>query len=225
MRLFIRLLPVLTLSILFSACSRRNGAGPSESASDYFPLKPGNYWIYESWRVDANGNGQPGSYGSNPPAYDSVYAIADTVMGNRVFHRYCMPTGPGEQKYDTWSVSDSGDYLIEPGNHIQLALKDSATSFMFRSYEQPLFSNDSAATVSYKLEGQRLQSTPAGITPTLSMAYIWNFYPFAAQHQPASQRVQSVRFAKGIGMVSQTLPFYMSDSLYVQRRLLRYHLQ
>ena len=218
-------LPFLLLLILFIACKKHSSDTPQAQAADYLPVKPGNYWIYETWYVDSLGRGTAGSYNGQPPLYDSVYAISDTTISDRLYHRYRKPETPGEKDYKTWTVSDSGEYIIEPGNHIQFALSDSASVFLSRSYEQSQFSDDSLVTVQYKLDGMRTQTTPAGVFNTASMAYVWTFYPFSWQMRAITTRRQSTHYAKGIGIISETLPFYVADVNYVERRLIRYHVQ
>jgi hypothetical protein len=188
-------------------------------------ITPGNYWIYESYYLDSNYNGAPGGNSGGPAVYDSVYALSDTTFNNKVFHRLSRPYEAGGESRETLLIYDSLDYAVCYGTHILFALSDSSTVFYARTYVQPQFSPDSTASVQYKRIREQTVTTPAGVYNTIAMGFTWTFHPYTIDHKPVSQRTQYHCYAKGIGMVSETLPFYAGDSHYIERRLVRYHVQ
>jgi hypothetical protein len=127
--------------------------------------------------------------------------------------------------YETLYLRDSGTYSVGVEGNIFLSLVDSANSFHNRTYSGGMISGDSLVVADYKRGTTTTKAVPAGTFSTISMEFVWTFYPYAAQNAPISSRRNGARFAKGIGMVSEVMPFYAADPMYVERRLVRYHVQ
>lgn len=228
MTLKYRLSAILAISLAFSACKKDDDSTNStpqqtDYAGAYMPIYPGNYWIYESWVVDEDGVGAPGMPNGQPPVYDSVYAISDTTINGNNYRRYSAPIAAGSKDNDTYAIRDSLGYLVDVNGLVQYALTDSVSVFASRTFTQPQFSDDSVVTIQYKRDGNRQFIAPAGTFNTSDMVYDWSFIPFVSKGRPVSSRHQYTRYARHVGIVSQTMPFYISDPKYVERRLIRKH--
>lgn len=226
MRRITFLLPLLCLLAAFEACKpSRNNATPAPAASEYLKLTPGNYWVYESYYVDSNGTGGPGSEGGGAPYHDSVYVAADTTFGGHTWHTLMQPE-PGTSTYTAAYLRDSLNYEVNSYGRIVLAPTDYSHVLYTRTQLGPTGGfPDSALVVACRMgDKDKVVNVPAGSFTTIGFITAYNFYPFAGgSHTPA--RAQYARYAAGVGMVSQTLPFYYADPMYVEERLLRYHVQ
>ena len=73
------LIPVL----FFIACKKKDikptPKDPVELASDYLPLKVGNYWIYEQFETDTN------HVTKSLHIFDSVYAKGETIINGKTY--------------------------------------------------------------------------------------------------------------------------------------------
>jgi len=97
-------------------------------------------------------------------------------------------------------------------------------SYVFdESYNTASNPNDTVCRIERKMTEQDLVvSTPYGIFETSNCQSKYFMYPnwtFAG-----TQRYMNTRFAKDVRIVIETLPFFTSDPDYVERRLVRYHL-
>src|SRR5687768_1831456 len=56
---------------------------PTVNMANYFPMKVGNYWIYEHFTIDENDIFMKGNY------TDSMYVEKDTVIFGKTFFKIC----------------------------------------------------------------------------------------------------------------------------------------
>jgi hypothetical protein len=225
---------VCFLSFIFlvnlSACKKKEDPvteppAPETSVSEYMKIAPGNYWVYESYYLDSSYNGGPGGEWGGPAVYDSVFALTDTTIDGRVYHRLSKPRGLGDISREIELLSDSLKYVIQPGNVVVFALEDNSSVFQSRTIYPNVMSDDSVVIGQFKRFGETMKSTPAGTFNSITMALTWRFYPYAAQSRPVALRASYYNYAKGIGLVAENLGFYAGDPHYVERRLIRYHVQ
>ncbi|MEY4934662.1 MAG: hypothetical protein RIS64_1021, partial [Bacteroidota bacterium] len=71
--------------VLVAGCKDKATDQPTTYAS-YSKLAVGNYWIYQQFNVDSNGNGTPTN------VYDSVFVEKDTVINNHTYFKLYKPT-------------------------------------------------------------------------------------------------------------------------------------
>lgn len=207
------------------ASCKKNDTGNSGVAA-YLKLQAGNYWVYQSYIVDDAGVGNPGSIPNGPTVYDSIYVASDTMIRNRVYHRLVRPVEIGSALYQTICLRDSLNYEVDDRGNVYLAPDDYSTVFLTKDMEGGVVSTDSAIRLQVRMgDRDKIMTVPAGSFTTVSMDQRWTFFPFAAQGRPVNTRIMHARFAKGIGMISETLPFYASFPLYTERRLVRYRVQ
>jgi hypothetical protein len=180
---------------------------------DYARLKTGNYWIYQLYDVDSLGQG---------PAlneFDSTYVSKDTQMNGHTYHFLASTI---LYTNNTW-VRDSLHYLVNEYGKILFTSEDFTTTFV----SFPLFFNqgttDTTAWVTQKMADKDSPFiTPIGEFTTSDFQTIYDMYPNA--NQAGTHRVMHKRYSKNIGIVSETIPFYINQTSYKEKRLIRYHL-
>jgi hypothetical protein len=179
---------------------------------DYARLKTGNYWIYQLYDVDSLGNG---------PAlnqFDSTYVSKDTQMNGHTYHFLASTT---LFTNNSW-LRDSLHYLVDEYGKICFSSEDFTTAFV----SVPLFFNqgttDTTAWLTQKMAGKDNPFiTPMGEFTTSDFQIIYDMYP--NYNQVGTHRVVHKRYSKNIGIVSETIPFYISQVRYQEKRLIRYH--
>ena len=99
---------ILALSLLFVSCKKEEKGTdqtPITKASDYFPMSVGNYWVYEMFEIDTNGNEV------NMGWLDSIYVSEKEVIRGETYYLFESGNrGPGG--CFTTSVRDSSGYLV-----------------------------------------------------------------------------------------------------------------
>jgi hypothetical protein len=178
---------------------------------DYAKLKIGNYWIYQLFDVDSLGNG---------PAlneFDSTYVSKDTQM---IGITYYFLASTILYTNNIW-IRDSLHYIVDEFGRIMFSSEDFTTAFV----SQPLFftgSTDTTAWVTRKMADKDLAfTTPAGVFTTSDFQTIYDMYP--NYNQAGTRRVVHKRYSKNIGIVSETVPFYIGSIGYREKRLIRFH--
>lgn len=210
----------LCLLLGLCACDKKDSEG-IRSVSEYAPMKVGSYWIYQYYQVDDNGNEVSGGTWQPPTVLDSVYVEKDTMVGNNRYYKVIDESLPQE----LWLMRDSSNYLVDQTGRIRLAPADFKHVFYETQREAFFISPDSVFIVQQRMaDWDKVIGTPAGSFTTISMDEIYTFIPFAHDQRGKSERRIHNRYAKGVGMVSQTMPFYTSNPYYLERRLLRYRL-
>ncbi len=219
----------LLLASLLSliACRKDDDAPPPppvnavESAYDYMPAESGSYWIYETYYVDSNGIGEQGNFAGMRAAIDSVYLAKDSVINGAQYHCLMKPESAGSASYMPLFYRDSGMYLVEPTGAILFSPSDTNRTFATRSIPGRPATMDSLIVLRTYCGSTRQKAVPYGTFPTIATVTESSFIPYASDNRPVTRRSQYLRFARNIGIVSETLPYYSMDPGYVERRLVR----
>jgi len=221
-------LSMITAVLLFSAC-KKNDSPPEPAKIDdivyvpYSRLAPGNYWVYDAYELDSN-------YNVLFPRHilDSMYVEKDTLINFKTYYKYWQPQDVGSSTYYATYLRDSLHYIVDNNGTIRFSSQDFTTLF----YSQYLVDTahvisplDTPCRVEKKMADQHKSITvPAGTFVTNSWQTTYYMHPYFASYAPAVRRINT-RYAAGIGMISETMPFYVSSPNYTERRLLRYHVQ
>ena len=203
--------------LVAGACKKDNdepATGTTSLVPFFTQLKPGNYWIYERYQVTPSGTATPLGI------FDSCYVENDTTIGNRVYSTYVAPSSPGTGLTITY-LRDSAGYLIDEQQNIYF----SATDFTTIYSDEYIFSGvDTVARVTTQMADKDLQiSVPAGSFGTHNFRKRYEMFP--PYTTAGTIRDQNVRYGGGVGKVEERLPFFASNPDYVDRRLVRYHVQ
>jgi hypothetical protein len=206
---------ILLAGIIITSCNKDNDAAPETATptySNYSALAVGNYWVYENFRVDSSG------IAITTNTFDSCYVEKDTIIWSRTFYKVYRPTILADYLY----LSDSLHYIIEPGNKIIFSSID-FTSLISSRYSID-FNGDTLYYTEWKMADSAMNITvPAGTFLTVNSKE--TFYMTPMLSMSGSVRYMNHLYAAGVGLVAETKPFFASDPLYTERRLVRYYVQ
>lgn len=209
---------------LTQACKKKKDAVPEpietptpatpvvESSSAYAQLKIGNYWIYQEINIDPQGNETPTSN------YDSCYVAKDTIIHGSTF--FLFKNFSPLFSYQEF-LRDSSNHIINSHGEIIFAANNFTTIFANSINVNP--PNDTIYKSQYKMTDKDLAITvPAGTFTTSNFQKKYTIFPNWANGVPV--RYMNTRFAKNVGMITQTQAIFLSITSTVERRLVRYHL-
>jgi hypothetical protein len=130
------------------------------------------------------------------------------------------PSSPGAGLTITY-LRDSAGYLIDEQQNIYFSATDFTTVF---SDEYIFAGVDTVARVTTQMADKDLQiSVPAGSFGTHNFRKRYEMFPLYTTG--GTIRDQNVRYGGGVGKVEERLPFFANNPDYVDRRLVRYHVQ
>ncbi len=209
------------LACTFISCKDDDDANqpnpvPPVTYADYTNLKVGNYWIYQRYEVDSNGNG------TATTKYDSCFVEKDTIINAKIYHKVVRPSLTNSNSPDIYFLRDSLHYTINHIGGIMLSTMDFINTFE-SSYYILVPDNDTVAYISRKMADPNVSITvPAGTYLTINSkkTYVM-YYPF---NGAGTYRHMHSRYAKNVGLILETFPFYASNPIYTERRLVSYHL-
>lgn len=208
-------MPVAALAailFLFAASCKDDVTPGTTVYPNYTQLKTGNYWIYERYAVDSLGNG------NSVNIFDSTYISRDSVINGNTY--YYLVGSYFSDISNRW-LRDSLHYLVDQTGIILFSSMDyAATFFQYTLIDIP---NDTVAIVSKKMaDKDREYTVPAGTFRTSACRTEYNFRPH--YNVAGSPRYFYCRYAENIGVVSETSPLQLSEPHYIERKLVRYHL-
>lgn len=212
----VHLILSIFIALLMLSCEKNDKSGDSPVYPDYGCLKTGNYWIYQRFIVDSNGVATP------QEVFDSCYVEKDTIVGGISFSKVVRPVYLPSYSPAYELLRDSLHYIVAPGGKILFSSQD--FSSVFYSYAHLYQNGDTVYHVSMKMEDHaEVVITPAGSFSTLNCKSTYVLNP---QFLPSpNPRFIHKRFARGVGLVVETLPFFASQPYTTERRLVRYSVQ
>jgi hypothetical protein len=222
MKRFIFLALIVTFFISSSSCKKKEEKvecvteeTPVVSYDNYYPLKVGNYWIYERYQI----NGDNTTTKMNE--VDSSYVEKDTLINNKTYYKLIKYDFVFDKKRINY-LRDSLDYIVTSDGTILFSSKDFRTTF-YSGYNI----NEANDTILYyetkMADPDYILNFSGGSYNTSAMKTTFMIWP---KYAPEDLRLRSKynRFTKDIGLVSETEDFYATMSFYRERRLVRYHL-
>ena len=207
---------------LFTFC-KKEATKPTEKpnltpiTADYLPLSVGNYWVYQYYRIDADGVESEMNYN------DSIAIVKDTVIdgetfyikeGNRLF-------GSPWERLDI--LRDSSANLIDHTGKILFSGTNftDTLNFFSEGNEQETY-----YTISYKMEEIEGEiSYPAGnFNNVLDYRGTLTGISMIPPEPTPNPRYMGRLFAPNIGEISYT-NFYFNSSNLIIRKLSSYHIE
>ncbi len=184
------------------------------NSAAYVQLKIGNYWIYQEINVDSQGNETP------TISYDSCYIVSDSLIRGSKFFK--LKNFSPLFSYQNL-LRDSSNHIINSHGEIIFSANDFTTIFANNFVVDPQSPADTIEKAISKMTDKDLSIiVPAGTFTTSNFQKKYNIHPNWAQGVPL--RYMNTRFAKNIGMITQTQPLFLSMTSSVERKLVRYHL-
>jgi hypothetical protein len=181
---------------------------------NYSNLEVGNYWIYDIFTLKADGTLIPQN------KVDSVYIAKDTLIGTNTYFKYLYPDFPSKL-YTHKYLRDSLHYIVDHQGKI-LFSSENFTDVLFSTIK--LLGPPPADTLCFitaqMTDENYSMSVPAGLFTTKN--YKTTYQMHGKWTLNGTFRPVNVRYAKEVGIVEETLPFFIGDPNYTVRRLKRY---
>lgn len=213
----------LTGAALFSACKKDEPAAPvtqqpnnPASTSTYIPITDGSYWIYQEESTDSLGTV------TNVYSVDSTFVAGDTTIGANTYKRIITTTLSGSSMYFFTTelyLRDSSGYIVDRnGDYIPFANHTDT----LRTVTIPVDTNYTLTEYFFMRHIDSTVTVPAGTFQTVNYRSD-NYYDDPAYNHPNPRHSHRI-FAENVGEIVQ-IKYFLSQAGYVQKRLLRYHIQ
>ncbi len=209
---------ITVLILILASCSKNENNNSNTSLvipdAGYIPFYPGNYWVYEHYKIDSLGNE------TFLETYDSV-AITGTEMVNGIPYLVFEGTWmSGLELMDTvYLLRDSLGYYVDPSGWIHCT--DQNFTDTLETFAMVVSNNDTLYEVWYKMLSEpQIISVPAGEFEAL------NYQGTIYTHNP-NQGVPDIRYkdryySNNVGLVLDTY-FYLGSPYKMERRLKHYY--
>jgi hypothetical protein len=183
------------------------------ASSNYTQLKTGNYWVYQVYDIDTLGNETPTA------DQDSCYIEKDTLINGKIYYEMHRP---GAAVIDPITyLRDSLTYIVNEHGKILFSSTNFNSVFLTNYMVNP--PSDTICKITEKMTDINLTvSTPAGNFTTLNYQTTTQIWPSWVMYY--STIAQNTRYAKDIGIVSETMPVFLGTITFKERRLINYHL-
>ena len=210
------LLMSLILITLISACKKDTETTPSFSSTsgsnDFGQLKVGNYWVYQVYTIDTLGNATPTS------DFDSCYISKDTIINGNTYYKMHRP-GVAVIHPITY-LRDSSTFIVNHHGNIMFSSSDFSNLFTVRYSIYP--PNDTIYKTFERMTDKNLSiSTSAGTFNTYNFQVTYEIWPSWEVYLSIINL--NTRYAKGVGIITETMTMFITSSQYKERRLVRYH--
>lgn len=205
---YLIVLILLSLITVYSCKKIEPTIAPPISYPNYSQLKVGNYWVYERYEIDTNGVETPLGI------YDTCRVEKDTIINGETYFKYVRPPYLNSQTISF--LRDSLHYIVmNTGNIIfsSQRFNEVFRTFNVMEYDVEMWMTDKDLMV----------NTPYGSFKTHN--YQITFYMKEGFQQYGNPRYMNTRYAEHIGIVIETLPIYLINPNYIERRLVDYHLE
>lgn len=213
------LVSFLMITFLYS-CKKEESADPAQSVTypDYSQLKVGNYWIYQRSDVDKDGNE------TLTNIYDSCYVEKDTIINGKTYAKVFRPATDKSVSYSF--LRDSLQYIIDSYGVIVFSSKNVSDDLVVRYNINEGTEKDTIRKITLSMsDSVDSIQTPSGKYKTVNANVKYVTYPKYVSSEVPNPRYLTIRYVKNIGIVRETLPFYMISPNTVERRLVRYYVQ
>jgi hypothetical protein len=175
----------------------------------------GSYWVYQQYIIDTLGNETPTNI------YDSCFVETDTVVNGVTYGVINKPNTVNitNQPRIRHLTRDSLHYIIGLGGQILFSSEDFQS--IFDSHYNVIGVDTIYQVITRMVNKDVSVNTPTGLFITSD--YVQEYYYL---HYPTfdNPRVMHTKYAKNVGVVIETIPFFTTNPNYTERRLVRYHI-
>lgn len=227
MRVYIKLNLIALAAMMLFSCANENILPPNNdpNAATYSQLGVGNYWIYEKFATDSNGN----DYSLN--SFDSVYIESDTLINGEAYFKMIEPVSyintptPYQIPKTVTFLKDSLNYIVNSKHQIVFSSNDFNNILLtYYTFSPQIPQGDTQSVITCRMvDNNFVKSTPAGLFTTIN--YQREFIQRAPFDTILGDTIHfNTRYAENVGIVSKSLPVVWFQTTRVERRLVRYHL-
>ena len=193
-------LTLITL-LFFVACKKEDNTPtptpdptPVVQGAAYYPLKKGNYWIYEQYRKNAN------EIDYKPTGkLDSVYVLGDSTISGQTYKVVKVPYF--NTLVEQYRRSES-EKVFNFTQQIFSSTNFSTPIFEYLSYQDATTKKDTNQYNKILMKKANSISVPAGEFDTY-VAEAYNYWGKTAQRAAFSTNYGTRYFAKGVGIVKE----------------------
>jgi hypothetical protein len=213
----------LFLLIFIAACHKNDGTNSPNTqivASNFNPMKVGNYWIYQIFKEDNAGILQATN------TFDSTYIVSDTlVRGSKFFKfisRYGSSVDEAEPNQNEF-LSDSAGYLISGFNGRRVFSATDFTNDINKTVLTGVNATDTIFVNTIKMLSNTAAVVPAGSFSTITADRTQDIYPIYRGNTPRFRHYNTRFYADNIGVVKEELCNYLLQPLpKEEKRLVRF---
>lgn len=179
----------------------------------FMPLATGNYWVYQRFLVDTNGQ----STAQN--IFDSCYIEKDTLINAHTYYKFVKPVMGATLQ--TSYIRDSLHYLVNKEGTVLFSSEDFTNEMNSRYLTM---GTDTMCHLVHKMTDKDLSlHTPAGVFVTSDARETYYMYPNYTFGN-SSEKIRHLRYSEGVGPVMETMPLPLMGPYY-ERWLVRYSVQ
>ncbi|MBL7755073.1 MAG: hypothetical protein JNM44_11400 [Chitinophagaceae bacterium] len=215
MRIPVLLTLALVSTAIYSCKKKKTDPPPATLYANYAQLKVGNYWVYEQFEIDIAGNA------ASKNIFDSCYVEKDTMINAKSYFKVVKPNQNSISQKDILFLRDSLHYIVNSTGKIVFSSLDFTTIFD-TNYMLSSPGDTVCQIIKQMADENQTVNTPAGSFVTSNAKEVFFMYP--SWVSAGNPRIKHTRYAKDIGIVIETLPFFISNPNYTERRLVRYHI-
>ena len=199
---------------VFNSCKKDDPTNPTQpSYPNYGQLKAGNYWVYQVFELDSSGFDRPTN------DFDSCFIAKDTVLNGKTYYEMHRP---GLNGMKITYLRDSLSYIVDYYGNILFSSSDFSTTFATAFHIEA--GNDTVYKSTRTMTDKDYTvATDAGTFVTSAYLVKNEIWPNWVAHYRTFYI--KTRYAKNVGIVTETLPPFLSSQQFFERRLVRYHVQ
>ncbi|UTW66145.1 hypothetical protein KFE94_16055 [bacterium SCSIO 12643] len=203
------------LLIFISSCKKDEEiiCPPTPAPKNYMPLAIGNYWVYNTYRIDTNG------VETKLPPHDSLVITKDTMINNETYYVVEGTFHPFQNQWGIYRIikNDHGNIISHLGDTILPATDYTAT---FREHYEIIGNNDTLYHRVFQTVDPPYEVTvPAGTFSVLD--YRGTYTTYANIPNVPNPRYVHNYYADNVGKVKQTY-HYISSYQTFEIRLVDY---
>ena len=213
----VKILGIAVLILTLASCNKNDDNNSDNTQlvpwdAGYIPFYPGNYWVYEQYKIDTLGNE------TLLNTYDSVVITGTTNINGipyLVFEGIWMS---GPDLVDTvYMLRDSLGYYVDPSGWIYFSDENFTDTLASSTL---IINGDTLYESWYKMESEpQIVSVPAGTFDVLN--YRGTIHTINPNPHVADIRYKDKLYSKNVGQVLDTY-FYLGSPDRFERRLKHY---
>jgi len=206
----------LAVMVMMAACRKSEDTTPKVQEKDnYFPMKTGNYWVYENYQVN------PENERSLIDRIDSIFIDSVVTKNNHEYYSFKGIVHPhGETVRPLGYFRDSSSCLVDDHGVIHF----SSTNFTDTLYSQIQYvnENDTLYFVSYSMQPEPTDVI-LGSGTYHALDYQGNIYVPNHPEPNLQHRITNTYYSEGIGKIFFEVVFVYGPTR-IQKELLHYHI-
>lgn len=204
-----KLLPLALLPLLLFACKKDKDPEPTTHTFNPMPLKQGNYWVYNHYKVDTNG---VETYLNS----DSLYVQGTQVINGNTFYvikgSNFVLLGTPDSNGNVY-MRDSSGFILDNNHTVYYAPNSDTLSVINDPY---------VSLYTYMAYKDSVWTVPAGAFSKTATLLTTGIYSQPIWHYWSNRRDALMVFVDGLGLIKRRY-FYANPPEYYEYRLVRYH--